>query len=141
MEFFQRFRCCGCGWELVPVDDCPGEKGIPVGLTGGSLLVELVASTGSTVTTTHIGTSPFPHPQDNDQFYTSWRVCCLVASSIMFPILIFLHLSHTARCLCCVVVENISGSSLLDLFQGLYCWTGWLDPTLMRHTRELAVQE
>ena len=29
-----------------------GEKGVPVGLTGGSLLVELVASTGSTVTTT-----------------------------------------------------------------------------------------
>ena len=47
-EWFQRFRCCGCGW----VDDCPGEEGVPVGLTGGSLLVELVASTGSTVTTT-----------------------------------------------------------------------------------------
>ena len=28
-----------------------GEKGVPVGLTGGSLLVELVASMGSTVAT------------------------------------------------------------------------------------------
>ena len=51
-ECFQIFRCCGCGWELVSVEGCPGEKGVPVGLTGGSLLVELVASTGSTVTTT-----------------------------------------------------------------------------------------
>ena len=51
-ECFQRFRCCGWGFELVPVNDCPGEKGVPVGLTGGSLLAELVASTGSTLTTT-----------------------------------------------------------------------------------------
>ena len=51
-EGFHRFRCCGCGWELFPVDDGPGEKGVPVGLTGGSLLIELVASMGSTVTTT-----------------------------------------------------------------------------------------
>ena len=38
-------------WELVPVDDSPGEEGVPVYLTGGSLLVELVSSTGSTVST------------------------------------------------------------------------------------------
>ena len=31
-------------WELVPVDDSPGEEGVPVYLTGGSLLVELVSS-------------------------------------------------------------------------------------------------
>ena len=50
-ECFQGFRC-DCGWELVPVDDCPEEEGIPVGLAGVSLLVELVTSTGSTVITT-----------------------------------------------------------------------------------------
>ena len=37
-------------WELIPVDDSPGE-GVPVYHTGGPLLVELVSSTGSTVST------------------------------------------------------------------------------------------
>ena len=38
-------------WELVPVDNSPGEGGVPVYLSGGSVLVELVSSTGSTVST------------------------------------------------------------------------------------------
>ena len=50
-ECFQGFRCSDFVWELVPVDDSPWEEGVPVYLTGGSLLVELVSSTGSTVST------------------------------------------------------------------------------------------
>ena len=50
-ECFQGFRCIDFVWELDPVDDIPGEEGVPVYLTGGSLLVELVSSTGSTVST------------------------------------------------------------------------------------------
>ena len=50
-EFFQGFRCSDFVWELVPVDDSPGEEGVPVYLTGGSLLIELVSSTISTVST------------------------------------------------------------------------------------------
>ena len=50
-EFFQGFRCCAFVWELVPVDDSPGEEGVPVYHTGGSLLVELVSFTGFTVST------------------------------------------------------------------------------------------
>ena len=50
-EFFQGFRCSDFVWELVPVNDTPGEEGVPEYLTGVSLLVELVSSTGSTVST------------------------------------------------------------------------------------------
>ena len=50
-EKFQGFRCCDRVWELVPVSHCFWEEGVPVDLTGGFLLVELVTSTGSTVST------------------------------------------------------------------------------------------
>ena len=50
-ECFQGFSCSDFVWELVPVDDSPGKEGVPVYLTGGSLLVEPVSSTGSTVST------------------------------------------------------------------------------------------
>ena len=50
-EFVQGFCCSDFVWELVPVDESPGEEGVPVYLTGGSFLVELVSSTGSTVST------------------------------------------------------------------------------------------
>ena len=53
-EFFQRFRCCDRVWKLVPVFDCSREKEVPVDLTGGSLMVELGASTGSTVFTLYV---------------------------------------------------------------------------------------
>ena len=43
-ECFQGFCCCNC------VDDCPGEKGVPVGLIVGSLW-QNVTSTGPTVAT------------------------------------------------------------------------------------------
>ena len=43
-EFFKGFRCSDFVWELVPVDGSPGEEGVPVYLTGVSLLVELVSS-------------------------------------------------------------------------------------------------
>ena len=49
-EFFQGFHCCELVCEIVPVDDGSGEK-VSVNLTGGSLLEELVSSTGSTVST------------------------------------------------------------------------------------------
>ena len=50
-ECFQGFRCSDFVWELVPVNDSPGEEGVSVYLTGCSLLVELVSSTGSFVFT------------------------------------------------------------------------------------------
>ena len=50
-EFFKGFHCSDFVWELVPVDGSPGEEGVPVYLTGVSLLVELVSSIGSTVST------------------------------------------------------------------------------------------
>ena len=37
-KMFQGICCCDRVWELVPVSDCSGE-GVPVNLTGGSLLV------------------------------------------------------------------------------------------------------
>ena len=49
-EFFQGFHCCDLVWELVPVDN-GSREGVPVNLMYGSLLVELVSSTGSTVST------------------------------------------------------------------------------------------
>ena len=50
VECFQGFRCSDFVWELVPVDDSPGEEGVPVSSLV-VLLVELVSSTGSTVST------------------------------------------------------------------------------------------
>ena len=51
--FFQIhvFGCCDLVWELVPVKDGSGEEGVPVNLTGGSLWVEFVSSTGSNIST------------------------------------------------------------------------------------------
>ena len=47
-ECFQGFRCSDFVWELVPVDDSPGEEGVPAGefnvrlgsLTSGANLTE-----------------------------------------------------------------------------------------------------
>ena len=50
-EFFHVSRCCGHVWELLPVDDGSVEEVVHANLIGGSLLVDLLSSMGSTVST------------------------------------------------------------------------------------------
>lgn len=81
-------------------------------------LVELVTSTGATVSTVYVFllfgihqamVAPMHYAESVDQV------------PFLFVLLfqIALHLSHTARCPCCIIINEETGRPLLNFIQGL----------------------